>query len=166
MPDLTAFLTTLIAGAFGGGLVAGLFSIHNRIAAKNDEHEKWVRDQKLEAYSRYLDVTMHMAHAVSAYRVAMLTQQELIAAFAESAPGKMEIMASPALRAATDDLNTRLYALMNESRNPRVPSLENEAAFDAEIVKLNESRRKVVRLIQQDLGLDQVEYPVSGSALN
>jgi hypothetical protein len=165
VPDVTAFLLPLFASALGGAFVAGGFGLYNHRITQRDERKKWVRDQKLEAFSHYLDVTSHMGHAVSAYRVAMLTQQELIAAFAESAPGKMEILASPALRAATEDFNARLYILMNESRNPQIFSLENEAAFDKEIEKLNESRGKVIRQIQQDLGLDEVEYPVSGSEL-
>lgn len=61
MDDNTKFLLTLAAGALGGAVVAGIFAMinghvtHKReqrqwLRNDNQEHEKWKRERKYEAY--------------------------------------------------------------------------------------------------------------------
>jgi hypothetical protein len=155
-----------MASALGGALVTVCFGVYNLWKAKENEREKWIRDSKLDAYSTYLEVTHRMGFAVSAYRVAAIDHGAMVNKFWEYAPGRLEILGPKDLNAAADVLDEYLSKLMNDARNPRIPSLEGEAAFEAELEELSLLRRRVIQLMQEDLGLEVTEYPLSGSELN
>lgn len=165
MTDLSTFLLPLFASALGGAFVAGGFGVYNNQTAKADEREKWIRDSKIEGYSAYLDATESMAFAVSVSWNGPMTTSEVAAKFAEYAPGKLEIMAPKGLRAAAHELELELYEYLDAARrlNPSVGA--DHDAFQAALDVVNEKRHEVIRLMQQDLDVAPIEYPVSGREL-
>jgi hypothetical protein len=161
-----SFLLTLLASALGGAVVAGVFGVYNNRVANKEERDRWVRDHKLQAYSEYLDTTETMARAVNAFRVVGLPVEDLHKTFSEFSTGGLDILAPAAVREAADDVNGFLFQMMNDARNPWVPSPEEFEKFEATMETFRDKRSRVIRLIQQDLELDEVDYQVSGSQLN
>ncbi len=54
MDEFTKVLLGIAGGAFGGAIVAGVFGLTGAWIASRREHFKWLREEKLKAYSDFL----------------------------------------------------------------------------------------------------------------
>lgn len=147
----------------GGAFVAGGFGIYNNRVARVDEREKWLRDRKIEGYASYRDVIEGMTFAVNANWMDSMSNSELAAKFAEYAPGKLELVASRELREAAYELEVVLYAYYNTSKGRDTRIQGDHVAMQANLEEVNKKRLQVIGLMQRDLGLEPIEYPMSGS---
>lgn len=161
MTELSAFLPTIVASAFGGGLVAGAFGVYNRVASNNDEHDKWLRDQKVEAYGNYLNLAQALVVACSGYRGGQVSKDETFTAFTNAQLGALELLAPGPVREVARELETIcdqiFHAIVFDT------SLDERSAFRAAIDQYLEKKQAFVALAQDDLNIKVPKYPVSGS---
>jgi hypothetical protein len=161
--ELGNFLPTLLASAFGGGVVAGAFGIYNRVASKNDEHEKWLRDQKAAAYSAYLNAAQALVVAVSGYRGGQVTKDDTFNAFSAAQLGALELLAPPIVREAAQELEEACDRIFHQVVYTSL--LADRPAFLAAIDLYNAKKRTLLSLAQDDLSISHLEYPAGGSKL-
>ncbi|MET3952982.1 hypothetical protein [Arthrobacter sp. UYEF36] len=57
MDENLKFALTLVAGAAGGALVAGLFAVAGAWIANKREHRQWLRNERLRSYETYMTET-------------------------------------------------------------------------------------------------------------
>lgn len=161
MGDLGAFLPTILASAFGGGLVAGAFGVYNRLASNKDEHAKWLRNQKTEAYGHYVGLAQALIVACSGYRGGQMSREDTFASFSAAQLGTLELLAPRPVRQAAKELeevcDQIFHAVLYDN------SLDERAAFRAAIDSYNERKQKFLSLAADDLDVTVADYAVSGS---
>lgn len=164
MTDLSTFLPTLLASAFGGGLVAGGFSIHNRIASNSDEHQKWLRDKKTEAYGAFLTAHDALMVSCSGVRGGQVQTADAILKFGEAQLGTVELLAPPAVLESAETVEGTTaafyHAILHEA------SLDEEEDFQAALNLYMAAKRSFIALAQADLRITYEERKVSGSELS
>jgi hypothetical protein len=163
MTDMSTFATTLVASAFGGGLVAGLFAIYNRLAGKKDEHEKWLRDQKVEAYGSYINSSDLLVLSFSALRAEHVTREDSVQKFADAQLSAVELLAPPAVREAGSKLDAHVVEMFQDALWGTM--LEDDDNFDEAIEFYTANRKEFLRLVQHDLDIHYPDHPVGGSKL-
>lgn len=60
-------LVSFFGSAFGGALVTGFFAWKKRAWDREDEHSRWLRDKKQEAYVSFLENLRTVRHQVSLF---------------------------------------------------------------------------------------------------
>lgn len=153
----------MLASAFGGGLVAGAFGIYNRVATQKDEHDKWLRDQKAEAYGTYLNLAQALIVACSGYRGGQITREAAFSAFSEAQLGALELLAPGPVREAAKELekvcDDIFHAVLYDT------TLDERPSFRAAIAEYDEKKQAFLAWAQSDLSISVPEYPVAGSHL-
>jgi hypothetical protein len=163
MTDMSTFVPTLIASAFGGGLVAGIFTTYNRWAGKNDEHKQWLRDKKIEAYGDYLHSSDLLVLVFSDMRAGHAQAKTAVERFAAAQSTIVELVAPAGVRDAAYELDEHTTAMFNEALYGTL--LTDEDEFDDEIDSYTAKRKEFLRLAQHDLDMAYRDNSASGSQL-
>ncbi|KQQ98423.1 hypothetical protein ASF72_18445 [Arthrobacter sp. Leaf141] len=163
MTDLSTFLPPLVGSALGGAFVAGGFGIYSNWTAKRHEHEKWLRDQRMEAYQHFADMQGVLVYALTADWAGEGSREDVVKAFG-TAQGTLDIVAPGNVRKSATALSE---CTSNAAQEYLFGSLKRDEdrllAFISESKKLAEAFIQVAR---KDLGIDSEDYSVSGSDLD
>lgn len=71
-------LLSLLGGAAGAAIINNMFGIRKQKADRLEEHDRWLRNEKVEAYSGFVDA------ALEAYNKAPLLQPQDVAGIAQA----------------------------------------------------------------------------------
>lgn len=161
MNDLGAFLPSILASAFGGGLVAGAFGIYHRLASNKDEHAKWLRNQKTDAYGNYVGLAQALIVACSGFRGGQISREATFDSFSAAQLGTLELLAPRAVREAAQELeevcDQIFHAVVFDT------SLDDRAAFRAAMDAYKDKKQRFLSLAAADLDITVADYAVSGS---
>lgn len=159
MIDFSTFLLPLLASAFGGGIVAGAFSVYNRVATSSEEHAKWLRNEKVKAYGAFLKSAEMLVVVCTSVWAGRGKTEDAVSALRESQLGELELLAPPALRKSAmelDEASGKVYVAMVS---------RDEKAYDHAIEDFDKLKQEYVSMAQQDLGIAKPSDLVSGSEL-
>lgn len=165
MTDLSTFMPTLIASAFGGGLVAGIFATYNRWAGKNDEHKQWLRDKKIEAYGSYLHSTDLLILVFSDMKAGHADKKTATERFTAAQATIVELVASPAVRDAAHEIDVHTTRMFEGAMYSTLLDDDDDDEFYELVDVYTAKRKEFLRLAQHDLDMAYHEYSASGSLL-
>ncbi|WP_457950428.1 hypothetical protein ACTAQI_07550 [Pseudarthrobacter sp. alpha12b] len=77
------FLLPLLGGALGAALINGIIALYKLNRDKSDEHDKWLRDNKQEAYARFISAVVEASLTLGPDDKALAAQQKAAVALSE-----------------------------------------------------------------------------------
>lgn len=163
MDELGKFLLTLLASALGGAFVAGLFGIYKDRVAKQDEREKWLREQKLEAYQKHLSSHDALMYAIGAEYGGLGSRDDVASAIKEAQSG-LHILAPAAVYLPSKAMSQHLGMLAAQSLQGKF--VDDQAALEARLVAYARLALAFAQAAREDLGIDSSEYLLAGSELS
>ena len=155
-------LAPLLASALGGAIVAGCFGVYNNRVAKEHEHEKWLRDQKIEAYQTHIVTHDALMFAIARHYIGNLAEEEVARAIGEAQSG-LHILAPPLVYEASNDMAQHLGTLAADTTSGRMEDRGDEVM--ERIDKYYKLRLVFAQAARKDLNIDAEDYVVSGSNL-
>jgi hypothetical protein len=99
-------LFSLVGGATGAAIINNMFGIRKQKADRVEEHDRWLRNEKVEAYAGFVDA------ALEAYNKAPLLQPRDVARIAQALQ-ESSLPLSRILLVADDDVHEAARAAAN-----------------------------------------------------
>lgn len=157
MDESAKVLLGIAGGAVGGAVIAGLFGVVGAWIASRREHSKWLREEKLRAYTDFLLAVEEFLWTLGETRVKAETRLD-IENFAEEArkieqarilllaPSRVYYRANKTIEAIT-----ALAEVISED-----PDLEDEVTFLKASDQVRTARDNFSAELRKDLGVPQL----------
>lgn len=140
------FLTPLLGGALGAAFINGLVALYKLNRDNADEHEKWMRDNKQEAYARFISAVVEATLTQHPEEKAKEAQQKQTATLSEVrlvAPANVTAAA-----VALGGVSGRIFRL-NVDRRQMMPDFDSNRESIEEIgKKVSAALREVPELTE------------------
>jgi hypothetical protein len=136
MDDVWKLLITagsVLLAAVAGNLIAAYVSRRNAVEAGSNEHRQWLRNQKLEAYSEFLEAYTELYKQVELARSEGRTARDLDEYVAKASPTKITLIAPQEIAALARKIHEHLMwlALWVEADSATLKLAETKRAYGA-----------------------------------
>ncbi|MEW1821747.1 hypothetical protein AB0323_13325 [Arthrobacter sp. NPDC080031] len=120
---------------------------------KTTEHEQWLRNEKIETYSEYLETIRRVDLLLERVVGGVSKPVELMEATDELGGSRLRLISSEAVREATKSHRDRRQAL-TEYLEHISPATVQTPEFKSASEKLHQSRTHLAELMARDLNID------------
>ena len=140
-PDL---FWTIIASAFGGALITSAVTIWSKLSDSKSEHKRWLREEKLKAYSEYGKLTYECLNQVSSNNMEQEAGQTRVEIMNLTA--RISLLSSEAMYEECD-------AVQGELKRVISLKISKSADFRRARDKVAEEAANLFQKMQKDLGI-------------
>lgn len=145
------FLLPLLGGAFGAAVINGILALYKLGKDKSDEHWQWLRNQRLDAYVRFLETTDKLQRTFHELKHQRKTPEDIYTLIEEMSVQRIQLLGSSATTSACERVGDTMIAFA-KIFDPIPPELDKVPAAE----KANSAAITALRAAMIcDLGLDK-----------
>lgn len=161
-----------IAAGLGGAVIAGAYNSRNTLATieaartaaetrreadQDVEHDRWLRDRKIEVYSKFLEEVHELRLSLAEVQVGFHQDtNEVVKKARDLSLLHLHVLAPRLVLAAAQDVMKSIRSLMDQLISIKERTAQNTEAYDAEADDFREKVTLLELRISDDLGIDVV----------
>ncbi|MEZ2389066.1 hypothetical protein AB6813_05850 [bacterium RCC_150] len=144
------FWIPLLGGALGAALINGILALHKLRRDRLNEHEQWLRNEKIETYSQYLEIIrlgdLTLEHAI----VGAVSLDQVLASKDHIGGHRLRLISPKAVREATKHHIEKRAEVVDFLEHRSFETWQSPA-FKAANEALYQSRMNLAEVMAEDL---------------
>lgn len=146
---MTPTAISLIGSAFGGALITGLVGLATHLLAGKREHKKWLREEKLEAYSDFLTVARNTEWEIRGHELDDVSTEDVHRALRSINHFRSKLLAPQRINELIDRYHRQLMDSIILHPNKESHRVQSRKAID----DAAETRSHLSLVMADDLGI-------------
>lgn len=119
-----------MGSAFGGALITGIVALATHLLAGKREHRKWLREEKLEAYSDFLTVARTTEWEIRGHELGYASTEEMRSAVRSINHFRSKLLAPERINELIDQYHRQLITSINLHTDKESRRVESRKAIE------------------------------------